>query len=236
VSRRILVTNDDGIHAEGLNALFDLASSLGTATIIAPATPLSGCSHQTTTDRELHLEQLAPDRYQVLGTPADCTRLGLVTLWEDVAWVLSGINDGGNLGVDTFMSGTVAAVREAALLGTPAIAFSQYRRDKRARNWEVSRRMAQRVWQWLQDRDLPRAAFWNVNFPEVDDPERPEIVLCPLEPHPLAVRFQQGERGYLYAGSYQQRARHQGTDVDVCFSGHIAVSLVELGESFARHA
>ena len=236
VTLRFLVTNDDGAHAEGIRTLFELAQSLGQPTVIAPATPYSGCGHQTTTDREIRLDRLAHDRYQVAGTPADCTRLGIITLMDDVEWVLSGINDGGNLGVDTFMSGTVAAVREAALLGKHAIAFSQYRLGKSVRNWQISRRMAERVWHTLSNQDLPRGAFWNVNFPDVTDPEHPEIVECPLDPHPLAVQFYRSDAGYHFAGSYQHRPREKGTDVDVCFSGHIAISLVRLGESFAAHS
>jgi 5'-nucleotidase len=234
VTKRFLITNDDGIQALGIKTLFQLAQSFGKSTVVAPATPYSGCGHQTTTDRELQLEQIGEHQFQVAGTPADCTRLGLVTLLDDVQWVLSGINDGGNLGVDTFMSGTVAAVREAALLGKPGIAFSQYRQDRQVKNWDVSLRMTERVLPLLLDRTLPSGGFWNVNFPDVPDPDQPEIVFCPLDPHPLAVSFRTGEGGYRYAGSYQHRQRQPGTDVDVCFSGHVAVSLVQLGESFAR--
>lgn len=224
-----LLTNDDGIDASGLAALERAVSErrdLETTTTVAPAEHHSGCGHQTTTSRALRTESRAERRFALDGTPADCARIGLLHVAGDVDWVLSGINEGGNLGVDVFMSGTVAAVREAALLGKPGIAFSQYRKNGKA-DWDCAARWTARVLDHLLDRPLEPGAFWNVNFPDPTDAvEDPEIVECPLDPHPLPVRFEDHEGGYIYRGAYHERARRTGGDVDVCFAGNIAVTLI----------
>src|SRR5690606_6623275 len=106
-----LLTNDDGIDAAGLAALEQAVASLGEYVVLAPADYQSGCSHRVTTDRPLSLTALGGRRHQLDGTPTDCTRVGLSHLCPQAQWVISGINDGANLGADVYHSGTVAAVR-----------------------------------------------------------------------------------------------------------------------------
>ena len=129
----VLLTNDDGIDAPGLAALEGALSALATVSVVAPQQCYSGCGHRVTSHHAVRVEQLAERRFKVHGTPADCTRLALAELAPDVDWVVGGINDGGNLGVDVLMSGTVAAVREASWLGKPGIAISQFARRDRSR-------------------------------------------------------------------------------------------------------
>src|SRR4029453_2548200 len=136
----ILVTNDDGIDAPGLAALVEVAQRFGTVTVVAPAMHMSGCSHAATTDRPLRVFDHGLNRYSVNGTPVDCVRLAILSLAPQIELVLSGVNDGGNLGVDVLMSGTVAGAREALLLGRRAIAISQYRRRGRRPDWPRSSR------------------------------------------------------------------------------------------------
>jgi 5'-nucleotidase len=126
---QILLTNDDGIGAPGLGALARELARWGRVVVIAPESARSGCSHQVNTAHPIRVRKLDGDRYATDGTPADCVRLGLSCLAPDANWVVAGINAGGNLGVDVYLSGTVAAVREGALFGKYAIAFSQYRRQ-----------------------------------------------------------------------------------------------------------
>src|SRR5512144_1798639 len=123
---KFLVTNDDGIEAAGLSALINAAKNIGTPVIAAPAGPQSGVSHAVTWREGVRIEERGEDRFAVHGTPADCTRLGLLRIVPDATWVLSGINHGSNLGADMYYSGTVAAVREAVLHGWPGIAVSHY--------------------------------------------------------------------------------------------------------------
>ena len=129
---KILLSNDDGIAAPGLAALLAAARDFGEPVVVAPAGPQSGVSHMITWEKGVCLEPRGADTFAVHGTPADCARLGLFSVAPDAAWVLSGINHGGNLGADVYYSGTVAAVREAVLNGWPGIAFSHYLRDQTA--------------------------------------------------------------------------------------------------------
>src|SRR5262249_57858395 len=121
---KLLLTNDDGVFAPGLEALAEAAAELGEVLVVAPASHLSGCGHRVTTHGPIRVEQVAPGRVAVDGTPGDCVRVALHDLMPDADWVLSGINHGGNLGADVHHSGTVAAAREAVLHGRPAIALS----------------------------------------------------------------------------------------------------------------
>src|SRR5213080_117570 len=132
---KFLVTNDDGIDAEGLEALVSAASSLGDSVVVAPAGPQSGVSHRVTWHEGVRIEPLGEKRYAVHGTPADCVRLGLLKVVPDATWILSGINHGANLGADVHYSGTVAAVREAVLHGWPGIAVSHRHQKGKDFDW-----------------------------------------------------------------------------------------------------
>jgi 5'-nucleotidase len=226
-NRLILLTNDDGVDAAGLCALESAASRCGQTITVAPREELSGCGHRVTIDRPLSLDETGPQRFALDGTPADCVRLGLLHVAPQTSWVLAGINEGGNLGVDIHMSGTIAAVREAVLFGRPAIAVSQFRRRKRPVPWELATRWTGRVLDELLSATPVPGTFWNVNLPDAQDVDgEPEIVYCPLEPQHLNVAYEQRPDGLFYRGSYQQRPRTPGSDVDVCFSGRIAVTQI----------
>lgn len=226
---KYLLTNDDGIDAPGLQALEQALAEMGPRLVVAPDQHLSGCSHQATTLRPLELVEVAAGRHALNGTPVDCTRVGLMHLAPDVEWVISGINEGGNMGHDVYLSGTVAAVREGVLLGRPGIAISQYRRSRQPVDWETAARWAREVIQQLTARGARPGHYWNVNLPDIDEKsELPEIVFCDLDPHALPVRFHLEEGRLHYRATYQERHRLPGRDVDVCFSGRIAVSELSL--------
>lgn len=230
---KLLLTNDDGIDAPGLAVLELAVRELGTAVTVAPDQHLSGCSHQVNNNRELRVTEVAAGRFSLDGTPADCTRIGLHHLAENADWVLSGVNDGGNLGVDVFMSGTVAAVREAAWHQVRGIAFSQYKKGRKDYDWSTVAPLVTRVLLELWDQPLEPGAFWNVNFPDLQAEGAPpvsaedvELVFCPLNPHPLQTKFEVTDQRYIYRGVYGDRNRDPGTDVDVCFSGKVAITKI----------
>lgn len=229
---KFLLTNDDGIDAPGLKALREVASRFGEPFVVAPHRQISGSSHQITTE-PIRVDQLPDGRHSVEGTPCDCVRIGLLQLAPDVDWVLSGINDGGNMGVDVFMSGTVGAAREAALLGKKAAAISQFRRRQLPFEWAWPQALTEHVLKQLLRRPLPPRCFWNVNLPADYDPSGsvPDIVFCPLDPHPLPVRYEWINGAFHYRGDYQGRQRRAGSDVDICFSGRVAVSLISLDQT-----
>jgi 5'-nucleotidase len=221
---KLLLTNDDGIDAPGLGALRAAAQALGELVVVAPAGAHSGCSHRVTTDEPIRVQQRAAG-LAVEGTPADCVRLALHDAARDAAWVLAGINAGGNLGADVYHSGTVAAVREAVLHGYPGVALSQYRKRGLEFDW---RRAAKWVAPLLRDltcRPWQPGLFWNVNLPHLEPGAAdPDVVFCPLDPAPLPLNFRRDGELWQYAGDYHNRRRGPGTDVDVCFGGRIAVT------------
>lgn len=223
---RILLTNDDGIEAAGLEALAAAARSLGgDAVVVAPAEPHSGCGHRVTTGRPLVAEEVAPGRFRVHGTPADCVRLALAELAPDVGLVLSGINAGGNLGADIHHSGTVAAAREAALHGRAAVAASQYHRRGATIDWERSATWFERVLAVLWRRPAGVGEFWNVNLPDLEaDVATPPVVECAVDPSPFALEYRLADGGWHYGASYHERPRVVGGDVATCFGGAIALS------------
>lgn len=227
---KLLLSNDDGIDAPGLAALHLAAREFGESVIVAPATHQSGMSHVVTWEKSVRLETRAADRFAVHGTPADCTRLGLLRVAPESQWVLSGINHGGNLGADIYYSGTVAAVREAVLHGWPGIAFSQYLRDRAAIDWPRTARWTARVLTELLPRPTEPGLFYNVNFPHLaSDAPEPEIIFCPLDPHPLPLSYRHEQNGqHFYDGIYHTRRRTPGADVDACFGGRIAVTAIRL--------
>ncbi len=222
---KFLLTNDDGIDAAGLAALAEAAAPLGEIVFVAPDTHYSGCGHRVTTDRPIRLSRRGADRWAIDGTPADCVRVALAHLAPDVDWVLSGVNHGGNLGADVFHSGTVAAVREAALHGKPGIALSHYRRAGAAFDWPGTARLVRTLIRQLLERPCKPGTFWNANLPHPGPgADAPRIVFCPLEAGPLPLAFRAEGDSLVYAGNYHDRRRQSGSDVDVCFSGHVAVT------------
>jgi 5'-nucleotidase len=226
----LLLTNDDGIDAPGLEALELAARGLGHAVTVAPLNHHSGCSHQVTTKDPLRIHMRDADRFAVAGTPADCVRAALHTLAPQTDCVLAGINAGGNLGADVYVSGTVAAVREAVLHGRPGIAVSHYVKRNLALDWTTAAAWLRPVLADLLQRPWTPGTLWNVNLPHLHhDAPPPEVVFCPLDPGPLPLTFRRDGDWLHYEGNYHQRSRVAGSDVDVCFSGKVAVTLVRLG-------
>src|SRR3954466_15563885 len=125
---RILVTNDDGVHSEGIHILADALRALGEVTVVAPHIEASAIGHALTLRRPLRMEHLRPGVYEVDGTPTDCVNVAFTKLYTTPPdLIVSGINKGYNLGDDVTYSGTVSGALEGALLGVPSIAVSQER-------------------------------------------------------------------------------------------------------------
>lgn len=169
---RILLSNDDGISAPGLQALADALDPHYDLTIVAPDRERSGAGHGINVRQDLRLERFhrADDHWgwSFQGTPADCVKMAIVSLCKDRPFDLavSGINLGQNLGVNILYSGTVAAAREAAWLGVPAIALSQtFRRDPRTVDFDAAARLALPIVRRTLETGLPPKVLLNVNFP-----------------------------------------------------------------------
>jgi 5'-nucleotidase len=223
------LTNDDGWDAPGLEALRRAAAGLGPCHVVAPISAQSGCGHSVTTHGPIMVTRPADGCVAVSGTPADCVRLALHHLVPRPSWVVAGINAGGNLGVDVYHSGTVAAVREAVIHGLPGIAISHYLARGRAVDWARATEWAKLVLSDLVRQRWQPGTFWNVNLPHLtpEEPE-PDIVFCPLDPAPLPLDYQVDGDQAVYAGAYQSRMRQSGSDIDVCFGGNIAATLIRV--------
>jgi 5'-nucleotidase len=227
---KFLVTNDDGIEAAGLAALVAAAQEVGESVVVAPAGPQSGVSHAVTWREGVRIEERNQNRFAIHGTPADCTRLGLLRIVPDAKWVLSGINHGSNLGADMYYSGTVAAVREAVLHGWPGIAVSHYYKAGMDYDWKRAATWLRPILSDLLNKPIEPGLFYNVNLPHLSPVARePEVVWCELDPNPLPLNYRHEEESGLYfAGDYRLRERTPGADVDVCFSGSIAITPVRM--------
>jgi 5'-nucleotidase len=164
----ILVSNDDGIHAEGIRALADGLAGLGEIVVVAPDRERSAVSHSLTLHRPLRVETLGPSRHAVDGTPTDCVNLAVNgILPRRPALVVAGINQGANLGDDVTYSGTVSAAMEGTLLGIPSIALSLLGRG--TFSFDVAASFARRLAAWVLERGLPPDTLLNVNVPAPDD-------------------------------------------------------------------
>lgn len=221
---QILVTNDDGWDAPGLAALKELASRFGDVHVVAPRDPHSYAGHRVTTDAPLVLSSTAPAEYHLSGTPADCVRVALTAMSIPFDFVLSGINRGGNLGVDIYSSGTVAAAREAAFLGKPSIAISQYVRRGLPLDWSESARIAAPTIERLLSQPHQAKEYWNVNLPHLEPGAAAPELECVPDNEPLDVQFRREGDQLAFSGSYIARPRTAGRDVELCFGGAVTIS------------
>ncbi len=174
---RILVTNDDGIHAEGLNVCEKIARSLSSDVwVVAPEFDQSGVAHSLSLNDPLRLREVGERHYAVRGTPTDCVIMGVRYLLRDKGpdLVLSGVNRGRNAGEDVIYSGTIAGAMEAAVLGIPSLALSQSYKSRSGQPpyWETSLKFAPDIIRRVLDKGMPHDVLINVNFPDC----RPEEV------------------------------------------------------------
>jgi 5'-nucleotidase len=180
---RILLTNDDGIHAPGIEALHDAIRDLGEVTVIAPADVQSASGHGITFHTPLMVEEVAPnDRmrgYAVEGRPADCVKVGLRRLWPDLFGegtrpdvVISGMNSGANVGINVIYSGTVAAAVEAAFLGVPAIAVSLHMGGG-VPHWRRAAEIARHAIDRVLKHPIDAHSVINVNVPRTHEADAP---------------------------------------------------------------
>jgi 5'-nucleotidase len=163
----ILVTNDDGYDAPGLEALIRAVEPLGDLLVVSPERGISGASHALTLDRPLRVRERGVRRFSVDGTPADCVHLGVLNLAGGAGpdLVVSGVNRGLNVGDDVTYSGTVAAAMEGALLGIPSVAFSMEIGEDGEPPFEQAEPFVRSIGGEVLRRGLDARIFLGVNFP-----------------------------------------------------------------------
>ncbi len=233
---KILVSNDDGIGAPGLDALIRALCSKHTVYVVAPSGPQSAVSRSVTLFRPLHAERRTlpafPDvwAYAVDGTPVDCVRLALGNLLpEPVDLCITGINFGYNVGTDTLYSGTAAAAIEAATDGVIAVAMS-CGIEQRGAYWETSADVALKMADFAVRHPLPRGAFYNVNVPDIAPKQLHGVRPAKLSPVPYDLRYTEtlGEDGRTEYTTPWVRPSEQSDDTDcsLVYAGYAAVSVL----------
>jgi len=233
---RVLVTNDDGIHAPGLKVLTKLAKTLSDDVwVVAPETEQSATSHSLTLRRPLRERRLGPKRFSVDGTPTDCVLVAHHRIMADHPpdLVLSGINDGGNLGEDVTYSGTVAATMEGALLGIRSIAFSQQRQADGITRWTAAERFLPDIVRRLTPMKWSKDLLVNVNFPAVAPDDVTGIFVCRQGRRDQGTSVSEGQdpsgRRFVWIGGYQvDESSDKDTDLAVTASGGISVTPLHL--------
>ncbi len=162
----ILISNDDGVRAKGLEFLANVMRSFGKVVIVAPDREQSGASHSLTLHRPLRIFEYDKDVYAVDGTPTDCVSLGVQEILKQKPDLLvSGINHGANLGEDVTYSGTVSAAMEGTIFSIPSIAFSLVSNDKAKLSFDHTKTAIEKIVQALMTHTLPEGFLLNVNFP-----------------------------------------------------------------------
>ncbi len=163
---RILLSNDDGYFAPGLSALADALGDLGEVVVVAPEQNRSGASNSLTLDRPLHLKKAANGFHFVNGTPTDCVHLAVTGMLDSLPDIIvSGINNGANMGDDTIYSGTVAAATEGYLLGIPSIAISLTSFE--GRNFATAGLVARQLVERFIRQPMKIPVLLNVNVPDI---------------------------------------------------------------------
>lgn len=229
---RVLITNDDGIDAPGLAVLETVAATLAREVwVVAPEHDQSGVSHSISLHSPLRVRRRGERRFGVSGTPADCVVFGLREVMPAPPdLVLSGINRGANLGVETVFSGTVGGAMAGLLLGVPSIALSQAFSDRDAVRWDTARQLAPRVIRRLLQADWADGACLNVNFPDVPA-ERAGPLTVTRQGQGLMkgvdVTMRSDPRGLEYGWLHITRGKSTdatGSETEVVGAGGIAVT------------
>jgi 5'-nucleotidase len=237
---RILLTNDDGIHAPGLAALERIAATLSDDVwVCAPETDQSGLSHSLSLNDPLRLREISEKRFALRGTPSDCVIMGVRRLLADRKpdLILSGVNSGQNAADDVTYSGTIAGAIEGTLLGVPSIALSQaynYAGDgRRDVPWETAETHAPALIKKLIGFGFPSEVLYNINFPNRTADEIVGVMVASQGKlaHRLHIDERRDGRGNPYfwvAYRPAPRASQPGTDLEALDTGKIAVTALRL--------
>jgi len=226
----ILLTNDDGIHAEGLRVLAGAFAGLATVSIVAPSREQSGTAQALTLRQPIICNQVEEREWAIDGTPADCVIVALhKLLTEKPDLVISGINHGANLGENAYYSGTVGAAREAALHHIPAVAMSLCSKAPKV-SFEPAARVARQAAEMILKEGLPDQVLLNVNVPE---PWNGEVKFTRQSKKITRNQLHEGKdpRGRIYFWLYEQRIDRDvepDTDYAAVFDGAVSVTPLHL--------
>lgn len=223
---RILVTNDDGVHSDGIHALADALRALGDVVVVAPHVEASAIGHALTLRRPLRMEQLRDAVYEVDGTPTDCVNIALTKLYPSPPdLIVSGINKGYNLGDDVTYSGTVSGALEGALLGVPSIAVSQ-ERTRGAYDFRHAAAAAARVAGIVLRGGIPPQTFLSINVP-TGTPKGFRLTVQAKRNHVTTVDERLDPRGrpyYWIEEGENEWEPHDRSDFQAVRDGYISIT------------
>ena len=226
---KILITNDDGVHAPGLAALLKRIAEVARVAVVAPDREQSAVSHALTLHHPLRAARIGDDVFAVEGTPTDCVNLGIHSLLDfrpDL--VISGVNRGGNMGDDVTYSGTVAAALEATLMGIPAIAVSLATTGS-GEHFDAAALCAARLARTVFEKGLPADTFLNVNVPDLPA-ERllPALITCQGKRSyegTIVDNVDPRGRNYYWIGTADLSFRDiPGSDYHAVSRGHVSIT------------
>lgn len=228
----ILVTNDDGIYAPGLAALYQELRLLGEVAVVAPESEQSAVGHAISLTTPLRVKQVSlgggARGWAVSGTPADCVKIALAELLpEPPELVVSGINLGPNVGINVLYSGTVSAATEAAILGLRAVAVSL--NTYREPDFAAAALLTRRLLAQLQDWPLPERVCLNINLPALPPEQIKGVRITRQDTGRLVEHFQHRvdprERVYYWLAEINERRDlESGTDFEALESGYISIT------------
>jgi len=237
---KILVSNDDGFRSEGIRRLREVLATLADVTVVAPDRNRSGASNSLTLDVPLRVFEAEPGVYFVPGTPTDCVHLAISGLFDyEYDMVVSGVNDGENLGDDVLYSGTVAAAVEGRFLGLPTLAVSLCTGPESGRHFDTGAQVAGRLVSQLLRKPLESALILNVNVPDVPFGElrgfrtsrlghrhRSEAMIRAQDPR--------GRPVYWVGPAGPEQDAGPGTDFHTVTLGYVSVTPLQI--DLTRHA
>ncbi|WP_163937146.1 5'/3'-nucleotidase SurE [Paraferrimonas sp. SM1919] len=222
----ILVSNDDSVHAPGIDALATELSKLGNVKVVAPDRNCSGASNSITLTQPLRITEVEKGYLSVNGTPADCVHMAVREFYESgPSIVVSGVNAGANLGDDTLYSGTVAAAMEGRFLGMPAVAVSLVG----SKHFDTAAKVAREIVEKLMLKPLPADQILNINVPDLPYEQIKGIKVTRLgsrEPAGGIVADKDpAGRNILWIGSLgNERDAGPGTDFAAIREGYVAIT------------
>ena len=227
----ILITNDDGIHSAGLQALADELQSIGQVAVVAPDRERSAIGHALTLHSPLRAEEIMKDRWATSGTPTDAVNLGIHgILKKKPDLVVSGINKGGNMGDDLTYSGTVAAAMEATLMGVPSMAVSLAGKSFQYGDFLDAAKTARQLAETILEHGLPADTFINVNVPDIT-PKGILITRQGKRVYEDAIVENRDPRGrsYYWIGAGELNFQDlEGTDFHALHRGYVSVTPLHL--------
>lgn len=228
----ILLSNDDGYLAPGLNTLAQHLSKIANITVVAPERNRSGASNSLTLDRPLSVKQASNGFYYVNGTPTDCVHIALTGLMQEMPdMVISGINDGANMGDDTIYSGTVAAATEGYLLGIPSFAVSMSQHH--ATHFETAARVVVELVQHFIANQIAEPTLLNINVPDIPLTAIQGQQITRLgkrhkaEPV-IQLKTPRGETVYWVGAAGQPNDGGEGTDFYAVEHGFVSISPIQV--------